>query len=253
VHEYDATGVSSRSVRRVRVKLALMLVVTGCDKLLGLSPVEKTPDALVAPADGTPGLYVQQKIGAGNGTTLTVTLDHAPTNGNVLVIVGADTSNVLTGVTGGGATWQHAVQRPGSQNIEIWYGRTDGSSSTVTTSTSASGETWMSLSEWSGLSTTSLYEASHAASGTGGLANAGALSTVDAPVLLIFGVAARTAIGTNIMDVAPGTWTALDSIEAGTITQSEWYRVATMPGPFLPQTMVTSTWDSGIAAFRVGP
>ena len=250
-----------RAVRsgQVRVFVALMFVLTGCDQVFGLAraPGDATGDGPSATAE-----LVQQVTGSSDpATTLEATLPAPPTSGHVLVMVGAAETAVLASVSGGGVTtWKVAARSNRYQNVEIWYGVTDGSSSTVTikcvtSCTTTQGPMWMSLGEWSGLATTSLFETGNAANGTAsaalpGVANAGAITTIDAPDLLIFGVVDHGTISTQ---VTGGQWTALEPISLGSVAQSAWYQIVSTTGQFAAETAVTSNWDAAIAAFRIAP
>jgi hypothetical protein len=208
------------------------------------------------PIDGPPPnqpVLRQQKTNYLNtNTQLSVTLDNAPVSGNVLIFVGATVSGGVT-ITGGGiATWTVAGSSTVNANEEIYYGVTDGSSSTITISRNdTASPIWMNVSEWSGLATSSLLDDSAAKDGTTSPATAGSVTTV-APALLIFGAAEfqPSTFGTP----APGTWTALTQIDGTSVKQNAYYRIEPTPGTYAPSMTETEhEWDAAIAALHYVP
>jgi hypothetical protein len=220
------------------------------------------PDAFPDGGIGDAGMplnvaLVQQVTAkATTGATLTATLPAAPTDGDVLVMVGAGIQAQLAIVTGGGVTsWTKAAASTNNCNVEIWYGTSDGSSATISISYSSSvtdAPIWMQVSEWSGLSATGTLDNSTAASGTTGSANAGSLATHNATDLLIF---AASDLTPNVFGTPTGgTWTAMTAISDGECAQSEWFRAVLTTGTYAQHVSQTGTgWDAAIAAFKIGP
>jgi hypothetical protein len=173
-------------------------------------------------------------------------------------MIGATDRSTLIPPTGGGvATWAMAASSFQNADIEIWYGMSDGSSSTVTITCACSSTTLgnmrLSLTEWSGLATGNLFETAGQASGTGnpGTATPGTLTTLDGPDLLVFGVSIYGTLGADVMDV--DTWIPLDAITVGSEAQSQWYQLPAGPGSYTPSVTVNGDWDAAIAAFRTQP
>src|SRR5690348_11701447 len=106
-------------------RLAVLLLLAGCDKLLSLGDIH-------VPIDAPPGPVQQVTNFSVITTTLAASLPQQPVAGNLLVMVGATPANALSSVTGGGAQWQRGTLATANINVEIWYGITDGSSATVT-------------------------------------------------------------------------------------------------------------------------
>jgi hypothetical protein len=217
------------------------------------SDIDAMADARTdAPPPNPPALR-QQKTGYLNASTLlSVTLDTAPVAGNVLVMVGSTVSGPITISGGGIATWSLASQSLVNANAEIYFGVTDGSSSTITISRNdTASPIFMNVSEWTGLATTSLLDDAAANDGTISPASAGSVTTV-APALLVFGAAEfqSGSFGTP----APGTWTALTPVNGLSVIQSVWYRLEPTPGTYTPTVSETEhEWDAALAAFHYVP
>lgn len=212
---------------------------------------------LDARADALPDAYVpptpvmrQQVINYANvATTLSATLQAAPTNGDVLILVGGGPTAPLTSVSGGGvATWQLAVKSTVQSNVEIWYGVTDGSSATVTiTLNNSTGPMWLSVSEWTEL--TGTLDAAVGNDGNTTPASAGPITTTTRG-LLVFGVSQFTP--SNIGSPSPGVWTALQAIDGVSVKQREWSRVEPNAGSYSASVSVSNSgWDAAIAAFKI--
>lgn len=203
---------------------------------------------------GMPVVVQQAKASAPNGSPLSVTLPSPPTSGDLLVMVGAANHGGLAGVSGGGvATWTRAAQSLINANIEIWFGVTTGSSSTVAISFPANQlPIWMAVSEWSGVATSNIIDGARATAGTASPAGAGAITTTNPQDLLIFGVADSAP---NTWGVpSQGAWTAMTSISTPAIAQLAWYQVVSSSGSYGPQVSETAhAWDAAVAAFRVAP
>ena len=156
----------------------------------------RSSDAPPADAAPTGPLLVQEQTRfATSGAQLTVTLTSAPTNGNLLVMIGAANSGALTTVTGGGvASWARATFAASNANIEVWYGATDGTQSPISISRTGNGlAIWLSVTEWSGLAPSSALDKAAASSGTSTTASAGTISTTTDRDLLLFAVADENA------------------------------------------------------------
>jgi hypothetical protein len=243
-----------RCSRQPLIWINLVVALAGCDQLFGLDVVTAPPPDAPVP---TTSLVQQTARGADDQHSLDVTLDALPTSGNVLVMVGGtERDRILTPVGGGVASWMQAARSLTYQNIEIWYGITDGSSSTVTITcacaSTALGQVKMSLGEWDGLITTNLFEVGEALAGTTtgpGVASTDAIVTLAAPDLLIFGVATLGTIGPDVIGT-DGRWTAFDPIAVNEMNQSQWYQVVAGPGTYMPGAMVIGDWDAAVVAFR---
>lgn len=157
------------------------------------APVDASLDAAAPDAPPAGPRLVQQATGNDVGvTTLSVTLPAAPASGDLLVMIGGDPHGPLDGVTGGGVTWTLATSSLVNMNVEIWYGITDGSSSTVTiTYASQTGPMTMSVSEWANVAAPDPLDAAHAADGMTSPASAGSITT-GGPDLVLFAVADLT-------------------------------------------------------------
>lgn len=208
------------------------------------------PDAAPAGAQ-----LVQQKArDSATATSLSLTLDTPPTSGNMLVMMGAGPSAQLDGVSGGGvATWTRAAFSPVHTNMEIWFGVTDGSSSTVTISLAQSDASLsMLVSEWSGLATTLALDGASANAGATSPASAGSITTTHAHDLLLFAVSDYTpnSFGT------PSGFTALTPLAGNQtgVNQVGWYREVTTTGTY--SASVTETrheWDAVLVALKIAP
>ncbi len=217
------------------------------------SLVDAPPNDAPPPDAPLPNAMVVQQVtnSMPSGATLSATLPNAPVAGRMLVMVGAATSGGLTSVTGGGATWTRAASSPINTNIEIWYGVTDGSSATVTIArTNNTISIWLSVSEWSGLATTSPLDGANANDGTAATISAGSITTTNARDLVIF---AASAFAPNTFGTpTPGTWTALTPISNTLITQAVWYQQQAATGTFAPQvTHTEGDWDAAVVALRL--
>lgn len=217
----------------------------------GDGPLADAADAAVDSATANGPMVLQQKTAdSANSTQLSVTLN-AATSGDWLVMIGAAVSGALDSVTGGGVTtWNLAARSLDNANVEIWYGRTDGSSSTVTINFAASSAIWMNVSEWSGLVMSGVLDGALATSGLLSPADAGTLATTHAHDLVIFAVGdyAPSTFGTPTQ----GPWSALNSVDVPSqYTQFAWYQVVSATGSFDPTVTETGGgWDAAIAAFK---
>ena len=85
---------------------------------------------------------VQQATGSwSSGTTYTVTLSTAPTNGNVVVlgqgVSGTSANNTISSISQTGVTWHKATSSHTNDDSEIWYGEVGSGASTTVTVTLA--------------------------------------------------------------------------------------------------------------------
>jgi len=217
------------------------------------TPSDTPLDAHVIDA-ATGAQLVQQMAKHSTSTTTSLSLSPSapPAVGHVLVMIGANTGSFLQSVTGGGvATWTRADYSATCANTEIWYGVVTGSSSTITITCAASGDTWMWVGEWNGLDTSNLLD-QHQAAGTNTITSTPAPGTIvtTAPrELVMLSAASLTA---TINTPGPGTWTALPTIGAGGFLQGEWYLVTSVTGSFAPSVGPnTNCWDAAIVSFRL--
>lgn len=219
-------------------------------------PADASLDAAIAIDAPAPGaVLVQQKARERTASsTLATTLDAPPLAGHTLVMIGGGPVAPLVGVSGGGiATWRRAAFSPVAANVEIWYGVTDGSSSTVTiTAESAASSLTMLVTEWSGLATTLALDGASANADTTTTASAGQISTTNAPDLVLFAVASFTpnTFGT------PAGFTALMPLAGAQtgVNQAAWYRQVATSGTVSPTVSVTSTeWDACLVALKLAP
>jgi hypothetical protein len=209
------------------------------------------PDARIPDALHVPSLVQQVTRSNPNAVTLSVTLA-PPAPGDLLVLVGGDPHAPLTDVTGGGTTWTRAAISAVNANVEIWFGVTDGSSSTVTIDLpSSTAPMTMAVTEWSGMATTNVLDLATVADGTTSPASAGTLVTTNARDLIVFAVADGSP---NMFGApAPGAWTAMTGLDAP-ISQLEWYQLRASTGTIAPEVTETAgAWDAAIAAFRTAP
>ena len=211
-------------------------------------------DAPDAPIDAatTATLIQAARSYASPSTSLAVALANAPAAGHVLVLIAGNPHAPLATVTGGGATWQLAAISPVYANVEIWFGVTDGSSSTVTTTDPGSTAPMsMLLTEWSGLATASILDGAVAIDGTTSPASAGTITTAHARDLLIFAIS--DAVPNTFGAPAPGTWSALPVLDNAVI-QAAWYDVVDTAGSFAPQVTETAhTWDAALVGLKIAP
>jgi hypothetical protein len=235
---------------------------TAIDARLGDSPFAidaKLTDAGVdarpldaPPPPNVPALRQQKTAYLNANTQLSLTLNNAPVSGNVLIFVGSTVSGPITISGGGIATWSLAAQSLVNANSEIYYGVTDGSSSTVTISRNdTASPIFMHVGEWSGLATSSLLDDAAAKDGTTSPATAGPITTV-APALLVFGAAEFQPA--TFGAPTPGTWTALTPVDGTSVKQNAYYRIEPTPGTYAPtMTETEHEWDAAIAAFHYVP
>jgi hypothetical protein len=207
--------------------------------------------AIDAPVAAVPMLVQQITASLDHSAIVTATLPATPAAGNALVMIGANEHDVLTSVTGGGATWTIAAGSSQNANVEVWTGITDGSSATVTINCATGCDAqpvWMSLSEWSGLASSNLSDVSIANAGLDSPARTDGVTTTGTHDLLVVAVAdlQPNAFG----EPMPGTWQPLTPIVTAAIAQSAWYAVVT-PGTYAPTVSETGhDWDVVLAGLH---
>ena len=249
----------SRACEDRVVRLAALVLLAGCQRLLDLSPVQLTdanhaPDAPVvgdtSAVDGPQSRFVQDSAASSDSSILTVLLNTPPVANHVLIAIGGS-ENGVKALSGGGVTmWTLAARSIVSPTVQIWFGETDGSSSTISLSTANPGKIWLEVSEWRGLAPMNTLDAG---SGSGGSnVTPGDVSldvdTQGAPDLLVFGIASYGAIGTPT-----GSWTALKDIPSSFVTQDAWYQLTSVAGMQAVQAMYNDDYDAALAAFRTMP
>jgi len=212
------------------------------------------PDAPTDAAEPVAHLVQQAQGYIASGSPVSATFGAAPAADDVLILVGAAEHGGIATVTGGGATWSRAARSLQNSNIEIWYGASDGSSSTVTITFSGTNPypMWLVITEWAGLATTSTLDAATASNGASSPASAGTIATSNAADLVVFGA---SDMAPNTWGApGPGTWSGLPTVTSTVITQAAWYRFESATGSFAPQVGETAhAWDAAIAAFRTAP
>lgn len=120
---------------------------------------------------------IQFKTGtAAAATTISVTLDGAPSNGNGLVIA-ITTSGTSTGrvssISQTGVTWTKAIEvaHASGPTSEIWYGlNASSASASITVNLAATLNAHCVVAEYSGLATSSALDKTASNTGTGGSA-----------------------------------------------------------------------------------
>jgi hypothetical protein len=200
-----------------------------------------------------PMLIQQATNKSASASTVSTTFVTAPAAGNLLVMVGAANGGMLDTVTGGGVTtWSQATGNYDNANVEIWYGITDGSSSTVTISRSVNfNNMWIVISEWSGMAAASPLDVASSRGGLSSTASVPLITTLHAHDVLIFGVG-NTEPGASVGAPAPGTWTAMDTAgPTPDYIQYSWYREVTTATSYQPTVSANGCgWDAAVAAFK---
>jgi hypothetical protein len=245
------------STTEVRRPALIALAATACGRLHFGTPSPdarltdaRPPDTLGDDAPAGPGLVQQTTTSAEAGTSLTATLPAPPHAGDLLVMVGAIQSEGLDTVTGAGVTWQLAHAETTRANVEIWYGITDGSDSTVQIAATLTGELWISFEEWRGV--TAVLDAQNGMSGVMNPASAGAITCGATGDLVILGVADN--LPNTFGTPGAATWTALAPPATSSHIEQPWYTFSA-PAQMLAPTVTETggSWGAAIAAFRVAP
>lgn len=229
----------------------------GPDALKVDAAIDARPDASIdaptdAAIDAAPALplLVQQAVSFATATNqVSVTLPATPGAGHVLVMIGGGPQAPLDSVSGGGVTWTVAARSTTEANIEIWFGVTNGSSSTVTISlVGNTGQLTIAVSEWANLASTNLLDASRIGTNVSSPASVSAVTTTSAPELVLFGVGAFGASTWGMP--SDGPWTAMTKV-ASSVGQAEWYRVVTAPTTLAPSvTENGGSWDAALVSLR---
>lgn len=220
---------------------AVVVVLAGCDRLFELKAFEH-----VDGGSSSSITLVQQNTSAAKAATmLSATLPGMPAPGNLLLMIGAAQTDALMTPTGGAPQWRNAARSQISDNVEIWYGVSDGSSATVSIAATTSGPMCMSVSEWSGVA--NMLDTENAMHGGAGTVTAGPITTIDAPDLIVFAVGGYASIRTTVTEDA--RWMPLEAPATLSGVQLEWYRIASTPVTSQPTTETTDSWDAVIAAF----
>lgn len=222
------------------------------------TPATDAPtDALVdAPIDAAPGdappnaprLVQQGTSFSSPATTVTVTLNAAPTAGHTLVAVGGCPTNSLASISGGAATWQRIAFSTVHPNIEVYIGTANGTSSvTVALSTCAS-QMSLSVSEWENLAAAP-FQISVSGDGIASPAAPGSLTTGSGTHLVLFSVAdyAPNTFGTP----TDGSWDQLLPIEppASGVEMRTWFRVVGASASIAPTVSETRhEWDATLVS-----
>jgi RHS repeat-associated protein len=131
---------------------------------------------LLKAATGQQPALVQQSKSSFNATSGTLTLQAAPTNGNVLVLaVGGAASKTVSSVTETGVTWTRKVRSNHYGDADIWIGTVGANASAaITVTMSASSAAALAAAEFNGVTTTT--------DGTGGTANGSTASPASPSV-----------------------------------------------------------------------
>jgi hypothetical protein len=219
------------------------------------APADAPGDILVVDDTAPPHFaLVQQTALAGSAKTLSTNFAVLPTPGNVMVMIGANNSGPLMSVVDGMMMWTKVDASTQCANTEIWYRVTDGSSTSVAITGSATGDTWMWIGELSGLDTTNLLD-QHTNKGynngaTTTIPTSSSITTAAARELVLFSAGRYQ---NSFMTPGPGTWTKLTAPAGQNMfLQNEWYMVTSATGTFAPSVgSGANCWDTVIASFRL--
>ena len=229
------------------MRVAMVVLLAGCDAVLGLDHVKPNPDA--AFLDAPPAMLVQQETATTNATTLTATLPNPPARDDMLVMIGGAEAGVSTVSGGGVANWQVAEHSGVSPSITIWYGVTDGSSATVTLKAFNTGAFWVLVTEWSNLQAINTVDASARDGRGGGATITGniqlAMTTASAPDLVIFAAACYGPLGNPT-----GPWLELQTAASASAVQRSWYQLVGAPGPQSASVTYMNEWDAALVGLR---
>lgn len=239
------------------------LVLTGCSfRLHATAADDAGRDAardgsagpVVDAAPGSPAL-AQQAIASANNSNAPViaTLAAKPIAGDLLIMIGGDSGGTLMSVSGGGvATWTRATRSLMNVNIEVWYGLTDGSSAAVTIMYMPHNDPiWELVTDWSGMASTNVLDASASTAGTSSPAGAGSAGVTPRELTLF---AAADLTPNTFGTPTQGAWTALMPASTSTTVQQVWYVVAATTGTLAPTVSESAhSWDAAIASFHPAP
>lgn len=135
---------------------------------------------------------VQFKTGSAAATSISVTMDSAPTNGNALAIAVTTLSGTdarVSSISQTGATWVKAVSVANASNpeTEIWYAlNVSSASASLTVNLAASLTAKCIVAEYSGISTSGALDKTASNTGTGPPASTGTTATTAFNVELWF-------------------------------------------------------------------
>lgn len=132
-------------------------------------------------------LVQQANNSQGSGASLAVTIA-APAAGSALVVMCAQNSFAVSSISGGGVTWTLLNKSAFNfYSTEIWYGEnSSGSGTTVTITLAGSTRCAATVTEWSGVKTSSAADASVPdTSGTSTSASPGAIDPSANPALYL--------------------------------------------------------------------
>jgi hypothetical protein len=195
---------------------------------------------------------VRQSTGsATSGTVISVTIT-SPTAGNALILTYGGNPNTATiaSVAGGGVTWVKAKSSNTNRDAEIWYGlNASGLSTNVTiTLNSALGGSGglANVSEWSGLSGSSVVDASGSASGTSASITTATINTTNANDLII--TIGRHASSSSLGNLSP--FISLASPDSAAFQAA--YAIVSSTGSYYGGWTLSSSvaWEAEIAAFK---
>ena len=230
---------------------ALFFLVVACDRVFAVDGVDITDARSDATPDAPPPFpMVYQEAGSAGSNTMQIGLDLpvTPVPTHVLVAIGGAASGTPT-ILGGGVAWTVAASSNRSPTSYIWYGVTNGATSTVKLTSTATDKMWLLVTEWTQLYDPAPFDGG-SASGMGS-ATTGTIDlavTTSGPDLLVFAVSCFGAIGTP-----SGTWSQLPQEVAGSLTQSVFHRVVATSALQDVQATYQQDWDATLAAFRIAP
>ncbi len=238
---------------------ALLLLVAGCDRVLGLSvrPLidASTPDTGIGSGSdaSTRGPKLVEQMTAMDSSTITLSIElPSAAIANTFVLIGGAEAGVLDPVGGGVKTWQLASSSFASPGVNIWFGVIEAPTTSITL-TSQNGTTtmWADLTEWSGLAATSTFDGGQGA-GSNSITGTGvatlATTTNAAPDLILLAASYYQTIGNP-----SGTWTALQPTTTTGPDQHAWYRIASVAGMQQVDLAYTGPYDAALAALRASP
>lgn len=189
------------------------------------------------------------------GTSTTLTLDAAPTTGNVLILTWGtsnSTADASTPTGGGCTTWTKQGESSTRRSTSIWTGIVD---TTPSANVVMPGTVTMSftVTEWSGLdSGGTLVQGSAQLASASGTVASGANSTItptsstDVVLIASFGIQSNTSSGPT------AGWT--DILAFGTIHAASYRVVTSASGAYTNKYGIASDfvgWDSVCIAFNV--
>lgn len=207
----------------------------------------------IAAADGSPRL-IQHATHAVLGTsTDSCTLTAPATAGHTLVFIGEGVISSLETVVGAGVTWQRAARATTNSNVEIWYGKTTGSGTTITYTAPAASPMICWVGEFTGLNGS--MDAMAASSGDQSPAFPGPLVTTNARDLLVVGYSSFGQPNWGVPTEGP--WTSLGEVAHIANSQVAFIQPVFSPGTWNPSIMESASdprWDAAAVALEMsGP